>query len=130
MDFTHFFHVALKVEDLPASIDFYSERLGGELLARESAGDRETDVGYAAFRIADKRIYLFEQAPYEAAGLVDPLPTGVLHVGYVVPNVDDAYQTLAAEGVSFFMEPTDFGSLRICFFRDPNGVRIELLEEQ
>lgn len=130
MEAQRFFHVALKVEDLEDGMSFYGDVLDGELIGRESAGERASDVAYAAFRLADKRIYLFEEAPYEAAGLVEPLPTGVLHVGFVVPDVDAAYESLRADGVPFFMKPTDFGSLRICFFSDPDGVRIELLEER
>lgn len=34
-------------------------------------------------------MYLFDQAPYEAAGLVDELPFGFLRSGYVVDNIEE-----------------------------------------
>ena len=78
--------------------------------------------------MADKRVYLFDRAPYEAAGLVDPLPTGFLHFGYVVEDVDRAMETLPDGEVEVVMEPTVFGDLQVAFFRVPGDVRIEFIE--
>lgn len=128
MDAESFFHVALKVDDVDESLAFYRELLDAELLEQGDGGDGAEDVAYAALAIADKRLYLFDRAPYEAAGLVDPLPTGVLHFGYVVDDVEEAGLELAEAGVDLLMEPTTFGDLKVTFFRDPDGVRVELLE--
>jgi catechol 2,3-dioxygenase-like lactoylglutathione lyase family enzyme len=127
-----FFHVALKVEDVDACAAFYREQFGAELLERGHAGDGEgaTAVEHAALSVADKRVYLFDRAPYEAAGLTDDLPTGFLHFGFVVDDVEAAHRELAASGVEFLMEPSVFGDLKIAFFADPAGVRIELLEHR
>ena len=125
-----FFHVALKVDDVDESLAFYREGLGGEVIERgdaDGSGGAE-DVEYAALSIGDKRLYLFDRAPYEAAGLVDKLPTGVLHFGYVVDDVEASSRELRESGVEFVMEPTQFGNLEVAFFRDPDGVRIELIE--
>ena len=128
MDAKSFFHVALKVEDVDESLAFYREGLDAELLERGDGGDGAEDVEYAALSIADKRLYLFDRAPYEVAGLVEPLPTGVLHFGYVVEDVEEASLELLETGVDFVMEPTTFGDLKVAFFVDPNGVRVELIE--
>ena len=125
-----FFHVAVKTDDLDESLAFYREQFGAEVLERGHADGSTgaTDVDYVALEIADKRLYLFDRAPYEAAGLVDSVPAGILHFGYVVDDVRAACEDLAAAGAEFVMEPTTFGDLRVAFFTDPNGVRIELLE--
>jgi catechol 2,3-dioxygenase-like lactoylglutathione lyase family enzyme len=124
-----FFHVAIKTTDLGRDVAFYRDSLDGEVIDRaEGSGERAADLTYAALSVADKRVYLFETAPYEAAGLVDELPPGFLHFGYVVDDVDAAAAELAADGVPFVMEPTDFGPLRVAFCRSPGGTRIELLE--
>ena len=130
MELASFFHVAIKVDDLRAGEEFYQNRLGAELLERGHAdeGEGATAVNHAAFNVADKRVYLFDQAPYEAAGLVDDVPTGFLHFGFVVDDVDMAYDYLQSEGIEFIMKPSTFGDLKIAFFTDPTGVRIELLE--
>ncbi|MFB6234499.1 MAG: VOC family protein [Halopenitus sp.] len=125
-----FFHVAIKTDDLDASEGFYREQFDGEVVERGSAADGEgaTAVNHVALDVADKLVYLFDEAPYEAAGLVEEVPTGFLHFGYVVPDVASAHDRLAAAGVEFVMEPTTFGDLQIAFLTDPSGVRIELIE--
>lgn len=125
-----FFHVALKVDDMKESIEFYREYFDAEVRERGYASDGEgaTAVTHAALAIADKRVYLFDRAPYEAAGLVDGIEPGFLHFGFVVDDVEMAAEELSETGVEFVMEPSIFGELQIAFFVDPAGVRIELLE--
>jgi len=123
------FHVALKVADIDESLAFYREYFEADLIERGHAEDGEgaTAVNHVALEIADKRVYLFDRAPYEATGDVEGLPTGFLHFGYVVDDVAAACADLAGD-VEFLMDPATFGDLKIAFFRDPNGVRIELIE--
>ncbi|WP_281193485.1 VOC family protein [Halorubrum sp. F4] len=130
MDPKSFFHVAIKTDDLDASERFYRDHFDAEVVERGDAADGEeaTAVNHITLAVADKLVYLFDEAPYEAAGLVDSVPTGFLHFGYVVPDVDAAHDDLADAGVEFVMEPTVFGDLKIAFLRDPSGVRVELLE--
>ncbi|MFB6117971.1 VOC family protein [Halosegnis sp.] len=124
-----FFHIALKTDDLATAERFYRERFGGEVIDRGSAdeGTGATAVNHVALSVADKLVYIFDEAPYEAAGLVDEVPTGFLHYGFVVPDVDAAHEQLVEE-VPFVMAPTTFGDLRITFLTDPAGVRVELIE--
>lgn len=130
MDPESFFHVAVKVDDLEESLEFYREYFDADLLERGDAADGEgaTAVNHIALTVADKRVYLFDQAPYEAAGHVDNLPTGFLHFGFVVDDIESAYEELTGAGIEFIMEPAVFGNLKIAFFTAPSGVRIELLE--
>jgi len=125
-----FFHVAVKTDDLEASETFYRNHFDAEVVERGDAdeGTGATAVNYVALDVADKLVYLFDDAPYEAAGLVDSIPTGFLHFGYVVLDVDAAHGKLSEAGVEFVMEPTSFGDLKIAFLTAPSGVRIELIE--
>ncbi|WP_435175038.1 VOC family protein [Halorussus sp. AFM4] len=125
-----FFHVAVKTDDLDASEAFYRDHFDAEVVERGDAGDGQgaTAVDHVALDVADKLVYLFDEAPYEAAGLVDSVPTGFLHFGYVVADVGAAHERLTAAGVGFVMEPTTFGDLKIAFLTAPSGVRIELIE--
>ena len=124
-----FFHVALKVADIEESLAFYRDHFDADLIERGHAdeGEGATAVEHVALDVADKRVYLFDRAPYEATGDVETLPTGFLHFGYVVGDIDAACAELAGD-VEFVMGPATFGDLKIAFFRDPTGVRIELIE--
>jgi catechol 2,3-dioxygenase-like lactoylglutathione lyase family enzyme len=126
MDLERFFHVAIKTDDLDASTAFYRDALGGELLESGDAGDGSE---YVALSVADKRIYCFERPPYEINGLAEDVPVGILHFGFVVPDVDAAVETLEAAGAELFMEPETFGDLRVAFVYGPTGERIEFIEE-
>jgi catechol 2,3-dioxygenase-like lactoylglutathione lyase family enzyme len=125
-----FFHIAIKTDDLDASESFYRTYFDADVVERGDATDGEgaTAVNHVTLDVADKLVYLFDQAPYEVGGYVDSVPTGFLHYGFVVPDVDAAHDALAADGVEFVMPPTTFGDLRIVFLTDPSGVRIELIE--
>lgn len=125
-----FFHVAIKADDLDASESFYRDHFDGEVVERGDAADGAgaTAVNHVTLDVADKLVYIFDEAPYEAAGLVESVPTGFLHFGYVVPDVEAAHSELATAGVDFVMEPTIFGDLKIAFCTDPSGVRVELIE--
>jgi len=127
-----FFHVAVKTANLAASEAFYREHFDAEVVERGDAADGQgaTAVNHVTLDVADKLLYLFDEAPYEAAGIIDDVPTGFLHYGFVVPDVDAAYDELDGSGVAFLMDPTTFGDLRIAFLRDPDGVRVELIEHR
>jgi catechol 2,3-dioxygenase-like lactoylglutathione lyase family enzyme len=126
MDLERFFHVAIKTDDLEASVAFYRDTLGGEVIESGPAGGGSE---YAALEVADKRIYCFEHPPYETNGLAEDLPTGILHFGFVVPDVDAAVEAMDAAGTEVFMPPDTFGDLRIAFVYGPDGELIELIEE-
>ncbi|ELY96134.1 Glyoxalase/bleomycin resistance protein/dioxygenase [Natrialba chahannaoensis JCM 10990] len=126
-----FYHVAIKVEDPETAAAFYREHLNADIVDRRRAAesDDEFAVDAVVLEIADKRVYLFDQAPYEAAGLVDEQPLGFLHFGYVVEGgIEDAIATLSDDDVEIVMEPTVYGDSRIAFFVAPGGIRIELIE--
>jgi catechol 2,3-dioxygenase-like lactoylglutathione lyase family enzyme len=48
------------------------------------------------------------------------------HISFLVDDVDAAYNELVSQGVEISTEPVDYGPNRIFFFRDPNGVEIEI----
>lgn len=73
-----FFHVAVKTTDLQTSEAFYRDHFDGDVVDRGEAADGEgaTAVNHVALAVADKLVYLFDEAPYEAAGLVEAAPPG------------------------------------------------------
>ena len=58
------------------------------------------------------------------------LGTGYNHIAITVPDIDAALEELAAQGIEPEKPPYTVreGGARLCFVRDPDGYRIELLE--
>ncbi len=44
-------------------------------------------------------------------------------------NLDEAYAELVAKGIKIKTEPRNFKDVRICFFYDPDGNSLELVQE-
>jgi catechol 2,3-dioxygenase-like lactoylglutathione lyase family enzyme len=51
---------------------------------------------------------------------------GIDHISFFVPDVDAAYEELRAKGALFHVDPVDFEGTRLAFFKDPNGLDIEI----
>ncbi len=60
------------------------------------------------------------------------LGTGYNHIALVVEGLDDTLSGLAEQGIDPEKPPYEVGSsgTRICFVRDPDGYRIELIERR
>ncbi len=57
---------------------------------------------------------------------LDEHGTGIDHICFMVSNVDGAYEELKSKGAKFHVEPTNFEGTRLAFFKDLNGVDIEI----
>ena len=120
----HHLHVICK--DLEGMIDFFSDALGATLLARKKFGTADgasldlqgTTVNLRAAR-EDENI----------TGDASRTTFGYDHLGLQVDDVDAAYRDLKKRGFSFFMEPKDIPNLRIAFFKGPEDITIELVQE-
>ena len=124
-----FNNVRLLVKDYTKCFKFYSEQLGLEPVW----GDENSC--YASFKVADgiEGFALFVSdfmAP--AVGNADKVqPSGCREksmVSFEVENVDEAYQSLLAKGISFINKPTDMPDwgMRVVHLRDPEENLIEL----
>jgi len=120
-------HLHLICKDLEAMIDFFTEALGATLLARKKFGTADgasldlqgTTVNLRVAREDEKIAADASQTAY-----------GYDHLGLQVDDVDAAFQDLKQRGFSFFMEPKDIPNLRIAFFKGPENITIELVQER
>jgi lactoylglutathione lyase len=119
-------HTCYRVFDLDRSVDFYT-RLGFEELRRVP--------------IRDEAVNVFMGLPGDGArleltynhGRVEPyeIGTGYGHIAVSVDDLDGALERLAAQGIEPERPPYRVreGGSRICFVRDPDGYRIEIIEK-
>jgi lactoylglutathione lyase len=117
-------HTCYRIGDIDRSVAFY-KALGFEERGR--------------LPIRDEAINVFMGLPEDGARLeltynfgVDSydLGTGYNHIAVTADDLDATLERLAAEGIEPEKPPYTVreGGSRLCFVRDPDGYRIELIE--
>jgi lactoylglutathione lyase len=118
-------HTCYRVLDVERSVVFY-ETLGMEELRRLPIRDEAVNV-FMGFPGDGARLELTHNfgvaQPYE-------IGTGYGHIAITVDDLDGTLERLAAEGIEPERPPYTVaeGGPRLCFVRDPDGYRVELLE--
>jgi lactoylglutathione lyase len=121
-------HVCYRVYDLERSLDFYLQGLGFRELKRMPIRDEAWNVFVAPEGSEDTPIELTwnidRDAPYE-------IGSGYGHIALVVDDLDGTLARLAERGIEPERPPYSVreGGSRLCFVRDPDGYRIELIEK-
>lgn len=117
-------HIGIKVQDMAASLKFYTEVLGFE-----KTGEQMFGTSHLAFlNIGTCLIELIQGAQYEerTAGQVD-------HIALEVKGIEELVARLKAQGVHFLSEeavtaPTLLDGVKNIFFVGPDGERFEFFE--
>ncbi len=107
-------HVAINVSDVPSSVAFYTEVLGGEVRP-----DRpDFGIGGAWIDFGGQQVHLLEA----------PVPRNLgQHFAIRVSDLDATVAELRAKGVDI-ADPVESGANRQTFLDDPSGNAIELHE--
>ncbi|HCP01167.1 MAG: lactoylglutathione lyase [Alphaproteobacteria bacterium] len=123
-------HTMIRVRDQDKSIDFYTRHLGMKVLRqKEFEGGRFTNtfIGYGA-ECSDAVIELTynwdEKEPYSHG-------SGFGHLAIGVPDIYLTCEALEKEGVPIPRAPGPMkhGTTVIAFIEDPDGYKIELIEQ-
>ncbi|MGN6816856.1 MAG: VOC family protein [Solirubrobacterales bacterium] len=125
---TSFLHTCYRIGDIERSVAFY-ERLGFEEIRRMPIGDEAINV-FMALPGEDPRLELTYNHGVDSYDL----GTGYNHIALLVDgNLDTALERLADLGIEPEKPPYRPGGRteghRICFVRDPDEYRIELIGE-
>lgn len=125
---TSFLHTCYRIGDVERSVAFY-ERLGFEEVRRMPIGDEAVNV-FMALPGEDPRLELTYNHGVDSYDL----GTGYNHIALLLDgNLDTALERLADLGIEPEKPPYRPGGRteghRICFVRDPDGYRIELIGE-
>jgi lactoylglutathione lyase len=119
-------HTCYRVLDLDRSLEFYSA-LGFDEIGRIPIGTEATNLFLNLPGDGDEpRLELTlnhdRTEPYE-------IGEGYGHIALAVGDIDETLERLAALGIEPERPPYTIreGGTRLCFVRDPDGYRIELL---
>lgn len=122
-----FDHVHFFCSDLTASVRWFMDGLGAELVRERSvSGARAADL-----RLAGTSLFLREQTAGEKLGAAGPSRFGTAHMGLRVDDLICTIEELRRRGVEIEMEPKEMNpGLKIAFIRGPDSVRVEVLERK
>ena len=118
-------HTCYRITDIDRSVSFY-EKLGFEEKRRMPIGDDATNV-FMGLPNDGARLELTynhgQDEPYD-------LGTGYGHIALAVDDLDGVLSQLGSDGIEPERPPYTVreGGSRLCFVRDPDGYRIELIE--
>lgn len=119
-------HVAILASDYETSKEFYVDKLGFEVLRenfRPERGDVKLDL-----RCGDCELELFAMAGCSPR-IADPEAYGLRHLAFAVESVEETAMALNALGIETEPVRSDpYTNKKITFFRDPDGLPLELHE--
>ena len=119
-------HTCYRIGEIDRSVAFYNA-LGFEEIGRMPIGDEAINVFMNISGDGDmprlELTYNFGVDSYE-------LGTGYNHIAITAGNLDETLERLASQGIEPERPPYSVreGGSRLCFVRDPDGYRIELIE--
>jgi lactoylglutathione lyase len=117
-------HTCYRIGEIDRSVAFY-EALGMEEIGRMPIREEAINV-FMGFPGDGPRLELTYNHGVDAY----ELGTGYNHVAITVENLDEVLPQLAEQGIEPEKPPYTVreGGSRLCFVRDPDGYRIELIE--
>ena len=143
------YHVGLTVSDLERSIAFYRDVLGLEFQGEIFMEGEETDKMFRRVNCKARVAYLngskaVEAPPVELIQFVnnevkkvpsDLFTTSISEVCFYTDDIDSAYKHLVDNNVECLYEPQyfdfradGFGESRAFYFRDPDGIILEMMQ--
>ncbi len=120
-------HTCYRITDIDRSVSFY-EKLGFEEISRQPIRDEATNV-FMGLPGDGARLELTynhgRDEPYE-------IGTGYGHIALAVDDLDGVLERLEREDIRPERPPYTVreGGSRLCFVRDPDDYRIELIEKR
>jgi lactoylglutathione lyase len=123
-------HTMLRVGNMERSVKFYTEVLGMTLLRTTDRPDQKYSLAFVGYDSEDKQAVV--ELTYNYG--VDKYDMGSAfgHLAIGVPDAYKACETVKAKGGAVTREagPVKGGSTVIAFVQDPDGYKIELIEER
>ncbi len=118
-------HVGIQVHNADLMISFYKKYLEAKVVREAMIPATQTRCVY--LQISNGMVEILCRGDG-----VEPPDMGFVHVAFMMDDVDAEYNKLSKAGYQFTVLPKVAGSGngRLAFFRDPNGVKIEIIQRE
>jgi len=120
----HHFHLVCR--DLDRTISFFTDTLGGKFIEFRKFGNTDG----AVIDLPGTPIYLrlAREEEFQTGGQ-PPAVYGYHHLGLKVEDLEACHSALTSRGFTFLTPPTATPRGKIAFFRGPDEIIIELVQE-
>jgi catechol 2,3-dioxygenase-like lactoylglutathione lyase family enzyme len=140
------FHTGITVSDIEKTVVFYRDVLGLKMISgpdevfegeelSEAVGVPGTRMKLALFEVGDGALELIEylSPKSEIERALPPNAVGALHVAFRVDDALAKMKELQAGGIEFMSSLNvetegDFAGWKWVYFKDPDGIQLELIE--
>jgi len=123
-------HTMLRVGNLQRSIDFYTRVMGMQLLRTTDRPEQKYTLAFVGYDTEDRQAVLELTYNYDVESY--EVGTGFGHIAIAVPDAYKTCEAIRAGGgnVTRAAGPVKGGTTVIAFVTDPDGYKIELIQER
>ena len=122
-------HIAITINNLEESVNFYTNILGFELVKkfeRKDVGAKAVFIKLENFQI---ELWQFEDIKENSNPLNDIKVRGIRHIAFEVDNLKETISKLKNKGLEFSEPKLGASGHYYSFTEDPNGVALEFYEK-
>jgi len=123
-------HTMIRVKDLDKSVEFYTEFLGMKLLRRDDYPGGKFTLAFVGYGDESSHAVIELTHNWDQEEAYD-LGNGYGHIAIGVPDIYGTCKKLDAAGANIPRPPGPMmhGTTIIAFIEDPDGYKVELIEE-
>ena len=122
-------HTMLRVKNLEASVEFYTENLGMNLLRRKDFETGRFTLAFVGYGLEESGAVIELTFNWDQEIAYD-IGTGYGHIALGVSDIYSTCRQLRESGARIIREPGPMkhGKTVIAFIEDPDGYQLELIE--
>ena len=122
-------HTMLRVGDMQRSIDFYTKSMGMQLLRTTDRPDQKYSLAFVGYANESQQAVI--ELTYNYGVSSYDLGAGFGHIAIGVDDIHGMCERVRAAGALVTREPGPVkgGTTVIAFVQDPDGYKIELIEQ-
>ena len=122
-------HTMLRVKNLEASLEFYTENLGMNLLRRKDFETGRFTLAFVGYGLEESGAVIELTFNWDQEIAYD-IGTGYGHIALGVSDIYSTCRQLRESGARIIREPGPMkhGKTVIAFIEDPDGYQLELIE--
>ncbi len=127
MKLTSIHHIAIICSDKKSALEFYHQKLGFPIIRENYRPDRDDwKIDLKINEETELELFIMRNKPNR---VTNPEAYGLRHLAFYVPSVPDSVGELEKLGIPCEPVRTDeFTGRSMTFFRDPDGLPIEIHE--